>query len=274
MKRFENSVIEAAYMVSGQPHILLAHDQSKYWKALYNSYALIRKEIELIQPDLILYFSTQWLSVLGYMFQGDPQPEWIHVDANWHELGDMPYKFKVDQEFAQVYAEEVSLLGHNTRVVNYKGFPIDTGTIVAQKLLNPDNKFSAAMVSCNMYSEKEENHNLGQAAARALAKHGKKAVAVVVSNLSHRFEIKDIDPEQDALSSAKDDEWNRKILEMFSAGDIEDVSQSTREFAHQANADMGFRGLWWLNGLCGESNDFTGRVFDYQPVWGTGAALI
>src|SRR5690606_23863583 len=54
----------------------------------------------------------------------------------------------------------------------------------------------------------------------------------------------------------------------------EDVSQVTREFAAQANADMGGKGIWWLNGLCGESNDFTGQVYDYQPVWGTGAALV
>ena len=248
--------------------------KSLAWQSLRDSYSLVHRQIEELNPDLILYFSTQWLSVLGYMFQGDPQPEWVHVDSNWHDLGEMPYSFEVDAEFAKIYSDEVGRFGFNTKVVNYRGFPIDTGTIVAQKLLNPNNKFKAAMVSCNMYSEKEENIKIGQAAARALARHGKKSVAVVVSNLSNRFEIKEIDPSADKISSLKDDEWNRKILDMFADGDIEDVSQSTREFARQANADMGFRGLWWLNGLCGETNDFKGNIFDYQPVWGTGSALI
>ncbi|MCB0422762.1 MAG: hypothetical protein KDD61_17310 [Bdellovibrionales bacterium] len=270
----KNSVIEKAYIVSGLPHIYLAPERSPGWNSLNQSYQKIRQEIETINPDLILYFSTQWLSVLGYMFQGNPQPQWHHVDANWHELGDLPYAFKVDTVFPEIYSQEVSELGHNTRVVNYEGFPIDTGTIVAQMFLNPDNKFKAAMVSCNMYSEKEENLRLGQAAARALERYGKKAVAVVVSNLSNRFEIKEIDPGKDQISSNKDDEWNRKILEMLEEGDLEDVSQCAREFSRQANADMGFRGIWWLNGLCGESNHFSGDVYDYQPVWGTGAALI
>ncbi|MBC7473585.1 MAG: hypothetical protein H7263_04790 [Candidatus Sericytochromatia bacterium] len=37
---------------------------------------------------------------------------------------------------------------------------------------------------------------------------------------------------------------------------------------------MNGKGLWWLSGLCGQTNNFQGKVYDYQPVWGTGAALI
>jgi enamine deaminase RidA (YjgF/YER057c/UK114 family)/aromatic ring-opening dioxygenase catalytic subunit (LigB family) len=268
------SVIEKAFIVSGLPHIYLAPEKSKGWQSLHSNYAKVKKEIDEINPDLILYYSTGWLSVLGYMFQGREKPKWMHVDSNWHELGEIGYEFEVDTEFPKLYADEVKQFGHNTRVVDYEGFPIDTGTIVAQKFLNPDNKYKAAMVSCNMYSEKEENIKLGQAAARALSKHGKKAVAVLVSNLSNRFEIHDIDPAKDKISSLKDDEWNQKVLEMLSQGDLEDVSQTAREFSRQANADMGFRGIWWLNGLCGENNDFKGKVYDYQPVWGSGAALV
>lgn len=268
------NLVSAAYLVAGQPHILLAHDKSPAWKSLYESYARIREEIAASDADVILYFSTQWLSVLGYMFQGDPAPSWRHVDANWHEFGSIDYKFRVDQELAKAYAKEVSRFGFNTSVVNYRGFPIDTGTIVAQKLLNPDNRLPAAMVSCNMYAEKEESIRIGQAAAHALAAVGKKAIVVLVSSLSNRFEIKDIDPKSDKISSLKDDEWNQKILELLGNGALEDVSQCAREFARQANADMGFKGIWWLNGLCGQSNAFKGKVFDYQPVWGTGAALV
>jgi 2-aminophenol/2-amino-5-chlorophenol 1,6-dioxygenase alpha subunit len=270
----KNSIISSVYVVSGQPHILLASEKSKSWRSLYDSYGEIRKEIARQEADVILYMSTQWLSVIGYMFQGDPAPEWTHVDHNFHDLGSIKYKFKIDADFANAYAKEVGNLGFTTKVVNYRGFPIDTGTIVAQKLLNPDNKIPAAIVSCGLYAEKEETTQIGQAAAWALKNSGKKAIVVLVSNLSNRFEIKEIDPTKDQISSLKDDEWNQKILEIFSRGALEDVSQVAREFGRQANADMGFKGVWWLNGLCGETNDFTGKVFDYQPVWGTGAALI
>lgn len=268
------SKITACYVVPGLPHPLLASEKSESWKSIRDTYDVVRREIEASDAEMILYFSTQWLSVLGYLFQADPAPEWTQVDHNWHELGSMKYQFKVDTQFAHLYAAEVRELGHYVREVNYKGFPIDTGTIVAQKMLNPNNRLPAAMASCNIYAEKQETLSIGQAAMRALEKHGKRTAIVVVSGMSQRFETKEVDPARDQVSSLKDDEWNRKVLEIFAEGRLEDVSEIAREYSRQANADMGFRGIWWLNGLCGKSNDFVGRVFDYQPIWGTGAALI
>ena len=37
---------------------------------------------------------------------------------------------------------------------------------------------------------------------------------------------------------------------------------------------MQFKGIWWLNAIGLESNEFRGKVFEYQSVWGTGAALV
>ncbi len=274
----EQGVVAAAYIVPGMPHPLLAPERSPAWQSLRAAYGKVREEIEEAvakgEADLILYFSTQWLSVLGYLFQADPTPEWTLVDHNWHELGSMKYKMKVDTEFASFYAREVKAMGHYTREVNYRGFPIDTGVVVAQALLNPQNHLPAAMVSCNMYAEKQETLSIGQAACRALEKAGKRAIVVCVTGLSSRFEIRDIDPGEDKLSSLKDDEWNRKILEILGEGRLEDVSEVMREFSRQANADMGGRGVWWLNGLCGKVNLFSGKIFEYQPIWGTGAGVV
>lgn len=267
-------VIEQALIVPGLPHIYLAAEKSPAWAELRAAYLKLKEEIDKSDADLILFYSTQWLSVIGYLFQADPAPEWELVDQNWYEYGSLPYQFKVDAEFAKIYADEVRKLGHNAAPVNYRGFPIDTGTIVAQKFLNPANRIPAAMVSCNMYAEKDETLELGRAAAHALKQAGKRAVVVLVSSLSNRFHIQDIDPKQDRISSEKDDEWNRKICELLGEGRLEDVSQVAREFAREANGDMAFKGIWWLSGLCGESNDFTGKVFGYGPVWGTGAAVV
>lgn len=270
----KQSLISKAYLVSGMPHILLAHEQNESWQRLYQAYEQLRQDIASVEADLILYFSSQWLSILGYTFQADPQPEWLHVDQNWHMLGSIPYQFRCDSDFAKDYASEVERLGYKTRLINYRGFPIDTGTIVAQKLLNPDNRLPAAIVSCNMYSEKDETSRIGQAAARALAKSGKKAIAVLVSNLSNRYLVEAFEPSRNRISSRKDDEWNQKILDLLAKGAVEDVAQCSREFARQANGDMGFKGIWWLNGLLGQSNHFTGKVHAYEPVWGVGAALV
>jgi reactive intermediate/imine deaminase len=267
-------MITKALLVPGLPQVLLAPEKNPGWNKLNAAYSAARKEIAESNADLILYCSTQWLSVLGYTFQADPSPEWTHVDHNFHELGSMSYRFRIDADFARTYAAEVKLDGHHTMLANYKGFPIDTGTIVAQKLLNPDNRLPAAMVSCNMYAEKAETVEIGRSGLRALEKSGKRAIAVLVSTLSNRFFTTEVDPRDDRISSAKDDEWNRKICELLGEGRLEDVAQVARDFGREANGDMGFKGVWWLNGLCGESNDFRGHFYDYQPIYGTGGAVI
>ncbi len=269
-----NMTIVKAVIVPGLPQVLLAPEKNPGWGKLRSAMEAARAEIEATQADLILYCSTQWLSVLGYTFQTDPAPEWHHVDHNFHDLGTMHYKFKIDSDFARAYAEEVKKDGHHTMLAHYKAFPVDTGTIVAQKILNPNNRLPAAMVSCNMYAEKNETIEVGRAGLRALEASGKKAIVVLVSSLSSRFFVKEVEPKDDHISSAKDDEWNRKICELLAGGRMEDVAQVARDFGREANGDMGFKGIWWMNGLCGESNEFTGKLLGYEAIYGTGGAVV
>ena len=267
-------VIQKAYLVPGQPHVLLAPEKNQGWASLRASYEAVGREIAASDAELILVYSTQWFSVIGHLFQTDPQPKWILVDQNWYELGEIPYEFRVDPEFGKLYCAICKQNGMQAATVSYHGFPIDTGTVVALKLLNPANAIPASIVSCNIYAEREETRALGVAGRAAIEQSGKKTIVVVVTNLSNRYEVADIDPAHDRVSSAKDDEWNRKILEMLGEGRLEDVAQVARDFAREANADMGFKAIWWLAALMGEHNRYDGKVWDYQPVWGTGNAIV
>ena len=269
-----SGLIQKAYLVPGQPHILLAPDRNPGWASLRQSYEAIGREIERSGAELMLLYSTQWFSVIGHLFQTAPNPQWTLVDQNWYDLGEIPYSFRVDPEFGKLYADVCKGLGMQTATVDYHGFPIDTGTVVALKLLNPNNAVPASMVSCNIYAERDETRALGRAARTAIDRYGKKTIVVVVTNLSNRYEVAEIDPAHDHISSSKDDEWNRKILEMLGEGRLEDVAQVAREFGREANADMGFKAIWWLGALAGENNKYDGKVWDYQPVWGTGNALV
>ena len=269
-----SGLIQKAYLVPGQPHILLAPDRNAGWASLKQSYEAIGREIERSGAELILLYSTQWFSVIGHLFQTDPNPKWTLVDQNWYQFGEIPYSFRIDPEFGKLYAGVCKDLGMQTATVDYHGFPIDTGTVVALKLLNPNNVVPASVVSCNIYAERDETRALGRAARTAIDRYGKKTIVVVVTNLSNRYEVGEIDPANDRISSSKDDEWNRKILEMLGEGRLEDVAQVAREFGREANADMGFKAIWWLAALAGENNKYDGKVWDYQPVWGTGNGIV
>ena len=271
--QFKNSILKA-YVVPGQPHPYLAPDKNPGWASLRRSYEAVGREIANSGAELMLVYSTQWFSVIGHLFQVDPAPKWTLVDQNWYDLGEIPYEFTIDPKFGELYARICKEHGMQAATVAYHGFPIDTGTVVALKLLNPDNAIPASIVSCNIYAEREETRALGFAGRAAIDSYGKKTIVVCVTNLSNRYEVAEIDPASDRISSQKDDEWNRKILEMLGEGRLEDVAQVARDFGREANADMGFKAIWWLGAVMGENNKYDGKVWDYQPVWGTGNGIV
>ena len=136
-------MIENLYVVPGQPHILLAPEKNPGWAELNAAYKRVGEEIARSGAELLLVYSTQWFSVIGHLMQVDPNPEWVLVDQNWYELGEMPYSFRIDPEFGKLYCATAKSHGMQAATVNYHGFPIDTGTVVALKLLNPNNTIPA-----------------------------------------------------------------------------------------------------------------------------------
>jgi 2-aminophenol/2-amino-5-chlorophenol 1,6-dioxygenase alpha subunit len=180
----------------------------------------------------------------------------------------------MDADFAQAHLECAKKRGLTARTVNYHGFPVDTGTVVALKLLNPNNEIPACVVSCNMYADRAETIVFGKSALDSVKQTGKRVVAIAVTALSNRMWTSWIDPKEDSIYSPKDDEWNRKLLELLAEGRLEDVSQLARQFTKQAHADQKLKAIWWLSACLGQNNDFAGHVYDYQPIWGSGAALV
>lgn len=263
-----------AYLVPNQPLPCMAPEQSPAWQSLHDSYAKVREEIEASEADLILIFSTRWVSIIGHQMQADPEPNFWAVDEDFHQFGSLHYKLRIDAGFAETYRDCAKARGLEARTVAYQGFPIDVGSISALKMLNPDNRIPAGIVSCNVYSDRAETLVLGKAAADAIKQSGRKVILLGVSALSNRMFTEWIDPKEDRIHSLKDDEWNRKLLELLGEGRLEDVSQLSREFSQQANGDSKMKAIWWMASAMGQSNDYRGTVFDYQPVWGTGAALV
>ena len=271
----DNPVVFGLY-VPPHPHPLLAPNENKGWGELRDAYDECRKRIEESDADIILIYSTTWPSIVGHQIQVQPEPEWVHVDDDFHFLGSMPYKFRMDAEFGNAYADTASARGLHSRTVAYHGFPIDTGSVVALSLLNPDNRLPACIVSSNMYSNRAETIVLGKAARDALIEQGKKAVVVVVATLSNRMFTDHIEPSEDRIHSPKDEEWNRKILEFFADGRLEDISQLSRDIHGQIRVQkvVAYKPAWWMAAVMGQHNHYDGEVLAYAALHGNGGAVI
>ena len=86
------------FVLPGVPHILLAADRNPGWKKLRQAFTKVREQLEASGVECLMLYSTYWPSVIGHQIQADPNPEWVHVDEEFHELGSIPYKFKIDSE--------------------------------------------------------------------------------------------------------------------------------------------------------------------------------
>ncbi len=270
------SQVLAGFVLPGLPQPLLTPDANPGYRKLRTAFENVKLQIENLNPDVILIYSTMWPSVIGHQIQAMPRPKWVHVDEEFHDLGSIPYEFKIDADLAKVYCEKAQQKGLQARTVAYEGFPIDTGSVVALKLINPENRFPAVIVSSNIYADRAETVVLGKAALEALKQSGKTAVAIIVSTFSNRLHSEFIDPKKDHIHSLKDQEWNQKVLEFLKLGRLEDVAQLSRQIHREARVKKvsNFKPFWWLSALMGSHNRYSGDVMEYQPIYGTGCAVV
>ena len=258
------------------PHPLLCPDGNSGYRNLRQAFENCAKEIEESDTDIILVYSTTWPSVVGHQIQALEKPVWTHVDDDFHYLGSMPYEFSIDVDFANSMKDAAVARGLYARTVAYDGFPIDTGSVVALSLLNPENRIPAVILSSNMYANRSETIVLGKAARDTLHSQGKKAVVVVVSSLSNRMFTEHIDPSEDRIHSQKDDDWNQKILEFFADGRLEDLSQLSRDIHGQIRVQkvVAYKPAWFMASTMGQHNNYHGDVLAYEPLHGSGGAVI
>ena len=265
-----------SFVVPVHPHTVLAPEKNEGWGKLREAYDLAAKRIEESGADLLIIYSTTWPSIIGHQIQADPNPEWVMVDHDFHDLGSINYSFNIDADFAHAWNNANKQRGLQSRTVAYKGFPIDVGSVVALTLLNPENKIPAVIVSSNVYSNRSETTVLAKACLDVIKSTGRKAVAVTAMSLSNRMFTENIDPKDDKIHSLKDDEWNRKILEFLSEGRLEDVSQLSRTIHRQIRVQkvVTFKPMWWLSAMNDNRNNLTGEVLAYEALHGAGGAVV
>lgn len=271
----QNLVVKS-FVLPGLPQPLLTPKANAGYARLREAFEKVRAEIEASGADVILIYSTMWPSVLGHQVQCRELLEWTHVDEEFHDLGSIPYKLKMDGALGRAIVKNGEKRGLHMRPVDYHGFPVDTGSVVALKLINPDNRIPAVVLSSNMYADRAETVVLGKATLDALKEQNKKAVAVVISTLSNRLHQTFLDPKDDKIHSLKDQEWNLKMIEFFEKGRLEDLSQLSRQIQKEARVKKvnNFKPLWWLSTVSGPHNRYKGEVLAYEPVCGTGSAVV
>ncbi len=259
----------AAALVPGMPH-LLAGAPAPSWAELAAATREVGERLRALDVQTVLLLSTQWFTVLGHQVQCDARVRGTRTDENWYrfDFGHLDYDLPIDVELAHAWADAIDAAGLQARRTRYDGFPIDTGTVTASRLLDPDGHGRWAIVSCNLYADPSAMGAVARAGVRAA---GERRVAVVaVSGLSSGLIPRWIAPDQDRFENSEHDRWNRTVLDAVRAG--ADVGALAAEYSAAAAVDSQFRAYAYLAGS--GAVDGRGEVLAYGPVWGTGAAVV
>ncbi|NLU78526.1 2-amino-5-chlorophenol 1,6-dioxygenase subunit alpha [Micromonospora sp. HNM0581] len=265
--------ILAGALLPGMPH-LLAEQPAPSWSALADAARDVGTRLRRLEPDVVLLLSTQWFTVLGHQFQCDPNPRGQHVDENWYayDYGLLDYDLRFDVDFTERWAARVQAARVQARRTRYDGFPIDTGTIVTSALLDPDRKLRWSQVSCNLYADADTLADVGRAGAAAARDAGLRAAVVVVTGMSSGLIQQWIEPGQDRIGAPGHDQWNTRILDLLTAGKVDEVLAVREDFARQAQADSQFRALAFASGA--DATTGPAHLHAYGPIWGTGGAVV
>jgi 2-aminophenol/2-amino-5-chlorophenol 1,6-dioxygenase alpha subunit len=258
--------------IPGLPHILKPELSGSY-SALAKAAEDVGREFTKLGVKRILYYSTQWLSVLGQSVQTRPNVKGLHVDENWYDIATLSFDFNIDQGMAKNLITGSEAAGFQVRGVDYEGFPVDTGTIVANQLINKGNLPTGMYSSC-VYSDYQETIKIGQLAKSAVESMDGVTAMVAVSGLSGRYFTTEIDFREDHIRDPKDNDWNEKLLTAMNAGDWVAVSAMREKFCRECKADMGLKALAFLEGAgaCAAGKRLQTKA--YGAIYGTGAAVM
>ena len=264
--------VVSAFLVPGNPLPYL-RPENPPWSGIATAYRAAGRALATSRPDTILLYSTQWMAVLDELWQTRPQLADIHVDQNWYEYGDLEYAIRCDVQLAEACIAGSKEIGISSKGVNYDKFPIDTGTIVANGFLNDGSRVPLTIGANNLYHSFDDTVRLAEMAMKKADQLGRRVAVVGVGALSASIFRKEIDIRSDGITSAEDDQWNRRLLAALERGGRGELAELAREFAKGCKADMGFKQFAWVFGALGR--EIRGaKVHAYGATYGAGAAVV
>ena len=267
------SAIRALALVPGLPH-LLAGEPAPGWAKLAAEVRTLGDHLRKLGVESLVVVSTQWISVLGLQVQVRAELAGTRVDENWYryDFGTVGFRLHTDVVVAETWLAELQSEGFQARPTSHPHFPIDTGLVVATRLLDPEGRFCIAQTSLNLYGTPESVERVGAAATRAVIRSNRPSAIVAIGGLSSHPLRTWIDPARDAIATPKDDAANRRVLAQLTRGDAAELFRERDAVSRAAAMDAQLRCLSFLHGAGGL--DRAAHVLAYAPVWGMGAAVI
>lgn len=265
--------IVGAYLIPGLPQLASpAAAASEGVARLRAATDQIHARAKAARADVVIVYSDLGPNPFGTAIQLAPRLSGTFVDADTHALGAVAYAIENDLDFTYAVVTAARTRGLVLRELKSPGFPLDAGSVAAANLAERLS-VPCVLLSSHAHARGEDAHALATAIHDALRVCPRRALALAVTSLSNRPLGPRSEPAR--IHSAKDEQWNIKILEFLRAGRWQDVLPLARQFQSEARVADGttFTSPAWLAGLIGGTGD-VGEVLAYTAVHGIGAAVV
>lgn len=283
--------IVAGALAPHPPHLVYAENPPQNepkaqcgWESLRWGYARLRRDIERLDPDVILVHSPHWRTVTGTHVLGCPHFSSLSVDPIFPNLFRYRYDLQVDVDLARAIVHEGRQAGVQMQLMENPDFRVDYGTLVACHLARPawDLPIVAISSARTFYAYGNDVGNaemlaLGRATARAVRDSGKRALLLASNSLSHRHFVKEPsiaeDMSQEHIYHHGQYLWDMHAIELMRSGRCRQLLDEMPDFIEQATSECKEGSLQWLLGAL-DVPDYAAEIYAYGTVIGTGNAVV
>ena len=265
--------VVGAWLVPSSPLLVLQREETRYAE-LVAAMQRVAGDIERLEPDTVVVYSTRWIAVLDQLWQGRARMTGLQVDDNWHALGEVRFDMTSDVSLARACVRAAQRAGIASKLVDYAGFPLDAGTLTATTLVDPEGTWPKLVIANNVYHDFARTRTLGELTAAQAAQQGKRVVVLAVGGLSGSEFRDERAFADDQIATSTEDDWNRRMLKLLESRDVDELLRHLPDFCREAKADMGFKHFAFALGAMGGRIGGNAEVYAYGPQYGSGAAVV
>lgn len=184
--------------------------------------------------DTMVVLDTHWQVNSGYHINCGAQFSGLYTSNELpHFIQDMAYQYQGNTALGELIAEHANAAGIKTRAHTMASLPLEYGTLVPNRYMNPDQHFNVISIAawCAWHSQ-EESRRFGEALMKAIEASDSTVMVLASGSLSHRFHD-NCDAEQGIFEISREfyRQVDHRVLELWQDGQWETFCKMLPEYA-------------------------------------------
>lgn len=246
--------IELCMLVPHVPSICHEDQVPDFQQGIANAMKEVGKELENIQPDVIVLVSCHWPSTFFHYVDATPVHKGLLSAVEAPDMiNNVPYFYPGDRELALELVKAGEELGMQVMAVEDPYFVWDYGSVVPLRYLVPNEDIPVINLSVTLAASLEETYTWGQQIAKVLQNTDKRVVFISSGALSHNL-VRGRHNKPTVTEHAMD----KQFIEFVMNKDYEAAYEMLPDYARFAKVESGGRHLAML---------FSMIEKDFDPVY-------